>query len=105
MRLELKITGTVATVLAAVLCCIFGADAASTQCASFTDPRSGEIYRTVVVGSQTWFVENLRSDTGDESRCLEDIQSNCERYGRLYTWSAAEPPCPAGWRLSPVEDW
>lgn len=28
-----------------------------------------------------------------------------QKYGRLYTWEAAQEACPAGWRLPTDKDW
>jgi uncharacterized protein (TIGR02145 family) len=35
----------------------------------------------------------------------EEIQANCNKYGRLYTWSAAKSACPSGWHLPSREEW
>ncbi len=78
---------------------------AAAQQESFTDPRDGQIYETVTIGSQTWSKENIRYDTGPGSRCFEDLASNCEQYGRLYTWPDVRLACPAGWRLPTEDDW
>jgi uncharacterized protein (TIGR02145 family) len=54
-----------------------------------------------------WTTANLNVDTGS-SYCYEDSALNCERYGRLYTWQAAQQGCQSlgdGWRLPTEQDW
>jgi uncharacterized protein (TIGR02145 family) len=42
------------------------------------------------------------------SYCYDDAESNCRRYGRLYTWESAQRVCPSlgeGWRLPTDNEW
>jgi uncharacterized protein (TIGR02145 family) len=56
---------------------------------------------------KSWTTINLNLAHPD-SYCYGDEPSNCERYGRLYTWAAALHACRsmgADWRLPDVDDW
>lgn len=103
-----------------------------------TDERDGQVYKTVKIADQWWMAENLnfrylqKTDSLDSSSfCLNDSLAYCEKYGRLYLWSAAmdsaalystnaegcgfgtpcapESPvrgvCPAGWHIPSKDEW
>ena len=92
--------------------------------AAFTDPRDGQTYRTVLMpDNKVWMAQNLNyrdstwshNDVTDSlpwvgggilgSWCYGNNASNCNIYGRLYTWDAAMQACPTGWRLPALDDW
>lgn len=68
------------------------------------DERDGNEYRTVKIGDKTWMAENLRYHA-DGYKCYDDNPHNCDDYGVLYTFVAAEKACPAGSHLPSIDEW
>lgn len=85
---------------------------------TITDPRDGQVYTTVQIGSQCWLQKNVNYETGN-SWCYDNDPDNCTIYGRLYDWntlmngasssnsvpSGVQGVCPSGWHVPSDNEW
>ncbi len=92
----------------------------------------GNQYKTVVIGTQEWMAENLKTTKYNDGSKITNITeavkwgddtlgawcyynndaTNNTKYGKLYNWYAVSPTknggknvCPTGWHLPTADEW
>jgi uncharacterized protein (TIGR02145 family) len=87
----------------------------------------GNVYHSVVIGNQTWLVENLRTTKYRDGSSIanitdsaqwenyefgaycnyDNLKSNGNMFGRLYNWTAANSGvlAPVGWHVASKAEW
>lgn len=66
---------------------------------TLTDSRDGQQYDIITVGDKRWLLQDLNYETVG-SVCYDDVETNCDVYGRLYDYEAAQQACPSGWHMA-----
>src|SRR6476620_4764623 len=86
----------------------FVGGAGSTQGSARDQNPSGTIASSKrMADGKEWTTANLNVNTSS-SYCYDDSEPNCRRYGRLYTWEAAQRGCQSlgdRWRLPTDDEW
>ncbi|HYG20208.1 MAG TPA: FISUMP domain-containing protein, partial [Ohtaekwangia sp.] len=62
---------------------------------------------TKMLDGKDWIAASMNVERPG-SLCYDDLKTNCDRYGRLYTWEIAQTVCGAlgdGWRLPTRAEW
>jgi uncharacterized protein (TIGR02145 family) len=127
MRTKIVLLSFLAIVVMMTVCCKKKSDTSSNTSTTITDI-DGNIYHTVLIGTQTWTVENLKVThyrNGDPIQYVADSSSwislvsgaycdygnftrNGVDYGHLYNWyviSDKRNICPAGWHVPTDDEW
>ena len=94
---------------------------------SMTD-QQGNVYKTIVIGTQEWMAENLKTTVYRNGNAIDNIIENYQwldlttgawasynndnqydcPYGKLYNWFAVADPrylCPTGWHVPTDGEW
>ena len=64
------------------------------------DKRDEQQYELTSLNGKTWMAQSINYETAAGSFCYQDNETNCDVYGRLYTYEAAQSACPGGWHIA-----
>lgn len=64
------------------------------------DKRDEQQYELTSLNGKTWMAQSINYATAAGSFCYQDNETNCDVYGRLYTYEAAQSACPGGWHIA-----
>ena len=87
----------------------------------------GNTYKSVIIGEQEWFAENLKTSKYSDGKAIPNVtdsaqwrnlstgawcnynnsSSNDDTYGKLYNWYAVNTSklCPTGWHVPTDAEW
>ena len=86
---------------------------------TFVDERDGQVYKYITIGDKIWMDQNLNY-ASEKSICYNELQVNCNVYGRLYllqhensfseeygklNQDMLDTICPKGWRVPTLNEW
>jgi len=103
-RIEFTLWASILLVVSFVLSCSSTSEEDYDLQDAFEDSRDGQVYKWVKIGSQTWMAENLNYKV-EGSKCYDNENKRCRRYGMLYNWETATGACPDDWHLPSDEEW
>jgi len=88
-----------------ILCSTAIANASENSGTGVVYDAHGNAYKTRKIGDHVWTTQNLKLKTPTGSACYKNKQTNCDKYGRYYTWAMAMVSCPRGWHLPNKKEW
>ena len=94
--------------VAIAMCFAYLDDHCLAQSTSKVTDMDGNVYSVKILDDNLiWMTDNMNLNIPG-SYCYENIDTNCRKYGRLDTWTAAVKACELlgdGWRLPTNVEW